>query len=60
VAGIIGYSLSNHGTVFSRELPLSLELVEGNTGGWLFGGELGAMLVETGDFEIGLRGEYVN
>jgi len=59
LAGIIGYSLSNHGTVLSRELPLSLELVEGSTGGVLFGGELSAMLVESGNFEIGLRGEYV-
>jgi len=59
LAGIFGYTLSDHGTVFNRELPLSLELSEGNTGGLLFGGELAAMLVETGDFEIGLRGEYV-
>ncbi|MGB2906803.1 MAG: hypothetical protein WBB73_06870 [Candidatus Aminicenantaceae bacterium] len=59
LAGIIGYSLSNPGTVVCRELPLSLELVEGNTGGMLLGGELAAMLVETGDIEIGLRGEYV-
>ena len=60
LAGILGYPFSTPGTVFCRALPLSLELVEGNTGGWLFGGELAAMLVETGDFEIGLRGEYVS
>lgn len=57
--GIVGYSLSDHGSVFCRDLPISIELDAGNTGGWLFGGELAAMLVESGDFEIGVRGEYV-
>ena len=59
LAGIVGYSLSGHDSVFLRDLPLSIELDIGSTGGWLLGGELAAMLVETGDFEIGVRGEYV-
>jgi hypothetical protein len=60
LAGIVGYTLSDQGSVIFREIPLSLEIVEGNTGGWLFGGELAAMLFETGDFEIGVRGEFVS
>ena len=60
LVGIVGYTLSDHGSVFCRELPLSIELDAGSVGGWIFGGELAAMLVETGDFEIGVRGEYVS
>jgi len=59
LAGVVGYTLSNHASITCRELPISVELDSGSIGGWIFGGELAAMLVETGDFEIGVRGEYV-
>ncbi len=60
IGGIVGYTLADHGSLIFRDVPLSSELDIGNLGGLLFGGELEAILTEIGNFEIGIRGEFVS
>lgn len=57
--GILGYAVSDLGAITFRDLPLSVEMEVGNLGGVLVGGELEIFFIETGDFEIGGKGQYV-
>lgn len=56
---LLGYSSSNYDEMAFRELPISLELDVGGISGYLFGGEIKKNLISTGDFGIGLLGQFV-
>jgi len=59
IRGIIGYTSSDFGAATFRELPISVEMDVGSIGGMLIGGEPEIFMFETGDFEIGAKGQYV-
>ena len=56
---LLGYSSSNYDEMTFRELPISVELDVGGISGFLFGGEINKNLISSGDFGIGLLGQFV-
>ena len=54
-----GFSLSDYAGMFFRDLPFSLEYASGGAEGVFGGVSLKKYLFSSGDFEIGVRGEFV-
>lgn len=59
VSALIGYTLPSYDSLTFRQLPFSVELDDGNMGGFILGAEIKKTLFFTPDFDIGLAGQFV-
>lgn len=58
ITAIIGYSRTKFESLIFRQLPFSVELVDGNTDGFVFGAEFEKSMFFLNDFEIGVVGHF--
>lgn len=57
---LIGYAFTNFDSLVFRQLPFSVELDVGSTGGYLFGAELRKSLFKYNDFEMEVFGQIIH
>jgi hypothetical protein len=57
---LIGYAFSNFDSLVFRQLPFSVELDVGSTGGFLIGAELRKSLFDYNDFEMEVFGQVIH
>jgi hypothetical protein len=57
---LIGYAFTNFDSLVFRQLPFSVELDVGSTGGFLFGAELRKSLFDYNDFEMEIFGQIIH
>jgi hypothetical protein len=58
-SALIGYAFSNFDSLVFRQLPFSVELDVGSTGGLILGAELRKSLFDYNNFEMGVFGQIV-
>jgi hypothetical protein len=60
VHALAGYVLSDYDVLTFRQIPFSVELDTGNTGGFILGAEIIKSLYDSGRFQIGLLGQFTH